>query len=245
MKLQVALAKIRSKIRRQTAEVEESEHEGGEINLVPYLDIVTNTVIFMLATAAGAVALANINVSAPRYSDPRTASATQTPPDQKPEEKLNLTIVVSNKGFIVAGAGGVIDAAAALRDLKGAYPGNAYLSKRAARAAAEGELPTIRCKTPLKGQRCPAFIATQRNTKLEIDEKVWVDQYDYQLLTLMLKMIKKKFPQERQVILSGDRNIPYQVIVRTMDYVRGKATIKCSGDDGCLFDQVVLSAGVQ
>ncbi len=58
-------------------------------------------------------------------------------------------------------------------------------------------------------------------------------------------MIKKQFSHERQVIISADRNIPYQVVVRTMDHVRGKSTVKCTGDDGCLFDEIVLSAGVQ
>jgi biopolymer transport protein TolR len=242
--LHTALGKVRAKIRRQTAEVEESEHEGGEINLVPYLDIVTNTVIFMLATAAGAVALANINVSAPRYSTPSAAVATATP-DKKPEKKLNLTIVVSNKGFIVAGAGGVIDARAAQVELRKAYPSDAYVNNRTSRTASEGELPTIPCLTALRAGRCPAFITKRRNTKLDVDEQIWVDQYDHKLLVKMLKMIKKQFSHERQVILSADRNIPYQVVVRTMDQVRGKSTQKCTGDDGCLFDQVVLSAGVQ
>ncbi|MCK5799328.1 MAG: biopolymer transporter ExbD [Deltaproteobacteria bacterium] len=244
MNLHTALSKVRAKIRRETARIEEAAHEGGEINLVPYLDIVTNTVIFMLATAAGAVALANINVSAPRYSTPSAAAASATP-DKPSEKKLNLTIVVSNKGFIVAGAGGVIDAKAAQDDLRKAYPSDAYVSKRLASPATEGELPTIRCKTTLRADRCPAFLTKRHNAKLEIDEMVWIDRYDHRLLVKMLKMIKKQFSHERQVIISADRNIPYQVVVRTMDHVRGKSTVKCTGDDGCLFDEIVLSAGVQ
>lgn len=244
MNLHTALAKVRAKIRRQTAEIEEAEHEGGEINLVPYLDIVTNTVIFMLATSASAVLLANINVSAPRYSTPSAASAAG-PDDQKPEKKLNLTIAVSNKGFIIAGAGGVIDAKQAQEELRKSFSTNAYVAKRLAQPASEGELPSIRCKSALKAERCPAYLTKKKNTKLNIVEDYWVDQYDYKLLTLILKSIKKQFSHERQVILSADRSIPYQIVVKTMDKVRGKSTTKCTGDDGCLFDQVILSAGVQ
>jgi len=214
-----AFAKVRAKIRREAAEVEESEHEGGEINLIPYLDIVTNTVIFMLATTASAVVLANISVSAPRYTDPTTA-AIQADPNQEPKERLNLTIAISNKGFIVAGAGGVMK-------------------------APDGSLPTIPCAQALKAGRCPAFITKRHNAKLGIDEKVWVDHYDRKALITLLTKVKKRFPNERQVILSADRNIPYQVVVHSMDTIRGKRTAKCTGDDGCLFDQVVLSAGVQ
>ena len=64
-----------------------------------------------------------------------------------------------------------------------------------------------------------------------------------------IKLFKKdgkyQFRHERKVILTADRNIPYHVVVKTMDTLRGKATKACTGDDNCLFDQVILSAGVQ
>ena len=53
-----ALAKVRGKIRREIAAAEDAEWEGGEINLVPYLDIVVNTVIFLLATTTSALSMA-------------------------------------------------------------------------------------------------------------------------------------------------------------------------------------------
>lgn len=212
-----AFAKIRSRIRREIAEVEESEHEGGELNLVPYLDIITNTVIFLLATTASVVALANINVAAPRYETPGAASTTA--PNKQPEEKLNLTVAVSYKGFIVGGAGGV---------MKGP----------------DGDLPTIKCTAALRNERCPAFLGTRLNSRNE-SEPIWVDKYDYKGLIKLLKQVKEKYPGERQVILSADRSVPYQVVIRVMDTLRGKPTTKCTGQDGCLFDQVVLSAGVQ
>ena len=211
------MAKVRARIRREHAAAEEAAEEGGELNLVPYLDIVTNVVIFLLATVSSAIALGNINVSAPRYSDPATASSSSDPEDNKP--KLNLTVAVSNTGFIVGGAGGVMK-------------------------HSDGSLPTIRCSQPLKGGRCPAYLGSRVNDRGE-REPVWVDNYDYGSLKKLLENVKTQYPNERQVILNADRRIPYQVIVRTMDLLRGNATKACNGKDGCYFDQVVLSAGVQ
>lgn len=217
LSLRAHMAKVRGRIRRQIAQAEEEEHEGGELNLVPYLDILVNTIIFLLATTASALALANINVNSPRYEEP---AAGATAADPQPEEaKLNLTVAVSYKGFIVAGAGGVI---------KGA----------------DGQVPTIKCSVPLQKDRCPAFAVTRTNSEGQ-SETVWVDKYNYKALSKMISEVKEKYPNERQAILSADRTIPYKVVVKTMDTLRGNATKKCTGKDGCLFDQVILSAGVQ
>jgi biopolymer transport protein ExbD len=97
---------------------------------------------------------------------------------------------------------------------------------------------------PLVKGRCPAFYATRVTTKGE-RVRVWRDEYDYKGLIKLMKKAKEKFSHERQVILTADRHVPYKVVVSTMDALRGVATEKCTGDDGCLFDQVILSAGVQ
>ena len=41
---------VRAAMRRLRTESEEAEEESGEINLVPYMDIVTNIIIFLLVT---------------------------------------------------------------------------------------------------------------------------------------------------------------------------------------------------
>lgn len=212
-----AFARIRARIRREIVTAEEEAESGGEINLVPYLDIIVNTVIFLLATTASVLALANINVNSPRYEDASVGAVAQADEDEKP--KLNLTVAVSKTGFIVAGAGGVM-------------------------TAPDGSSPTIKCLTPLQQGRCPAYIATRTGGGGE-KEPVWVDKYDYQGLAKMMHQIKERYPEERQAILTADPPIPYKVVVETMDTIRGAATLKCTGKDGCLFDQVILSAGVQ
>ena len=48
---------IRSRMRRMREKFEETEEEHGEINLVPYMDIVTNIIIFLLASVVNQVPL--------------------------------------------------------------------------------------------------------------------------------------------------------------------------------------------
>lgn len=212
-----AFAKVRSRVRREIQAVEEAEHEGGEINLVPYLDIITNTVIFLLATTVSVVALANINVTAPRYAPPSAGAASEESDPDRPD--LNLTITVSYGGFIIAGSGAVL-------------PGP------------DGQLPTIKCRTPLEKGRCPAYLGSRMGDE-GIAEPVWIDNYHYKKLSEELAKVKKQYAKERRVILLADRTVPYQVVVRAMDTIRGTPTTRCTGKDGCLFDQVILSAGVQ
>ena len=56
-------SQVRAATRRMRDHVEEIEEEAGELNLVPYMDIVTNIIIFLLASVVNQVALGNINVS--------------------------------------------------------------------------------------------------------------------------------------------------------------------------------------
>src|ERR1700749_1287699 len=114
--------RLRTKLRKIREQGEEMAEEGGELNLIPYLDIVTNVIMFMLATTTFAAALGDINVSSPT-----TSAATQlnTPPPE-PKNDLNLTVSVSDKGFTIAASGAVlyqgfsIDAAGNLQQPAGA-----------------------------------------------------------------------------------------------------------------------------
>jgi biopolymer transport protein ExbD len=90
-------------MRRLKAESDEAEEETGDINLVPYMDIVTNIIIFLLASVVTQVSLGNINASSPTIgAGPAEA---ETKPDKPP---LNLTVTVAANGFIIGGSGAVI-----------------------------------------------------------------------------------------------------------------------------------------
>ena len=57
--------KQRAAVRRREDDVEEDEITSGELNLIPYLDIVTNIVMFLLATVTFQAVTGNINVNTP------------------------------------------------------------------------------------------------------------------------------------------------------------------------------------
>jgi biopolymer transport protein ExbD len=146
-----------------------TEEDTGDLNIVPYLDIVVNLVMFMLLSMTGLISFGVLNVSAPKIGG-EAAVAGETAP------RLLLTVAIGKDGFYVAGAGGVLGADAA--------------------AGAAGRPPSI----PLVEGR-----------------------YDYAALTAELVRVKDRFPSETQVILSADPDVPYDVLIQTMDACRETA----------------------
>src|SRR6478672_7533996 len=98
-------SQVRASMRRMREHVEEIEEEAGELNLVPYMDIVTNIIIFLLASVVNQVSLTNINVTVPAISSGGGSAADNEPPPKPP---LNLTVSVGASGFTVAASGGVL-----------------------------------------------------------------------------------------------------------------------------------------
>lgn len=79
------------------------EEDGTELNIVPYLDILMNLIMFMLLSITGLSAFGILNVSAPSYGN--QAQAQQDSGDQP---KLLLSVLIQKKGFYVAGTGAVL-----------------------------------------------------------------------------------------------------------------------------------------
>jgi biopolymer transport protein ExbD len=157
---------------------EEIEEEAGELNLVPYMDIVTNIIIFLLASVVNQVALGNVNVTVPTLSSGGGASSDDQP-DKKP---LNLTVSVGATGFTVAASGGV--------------------------------LPVI--------------------------PKLANGQYDYKSLAAKLLEIKSSPDNavETKANFNADANIPYDIVVATLDAMRQTEEGKI------LFPDVAFAAGI-
>src|ERR1700722_3248982 len=87
----------RSRIRRLSAPKELSpDEEGGELNIIPFLDIITNVLMFVLATIS-------VTFTTMIDSQPPRASGAGARPPTKPS--LSLNIVVIDKGFIVSAFG--------------------------------------------------------------------------------------------------------------------------------------------
>jgi biopolymer transport protein ExbD len=87
----------RSKIRRLSEPKEHSPDEaGGELNIVPFLDIVTNVLMFVLATIS-VTFTATIDTYPPRAGSGARAPTTPT---------LGLTVLVVPDGFSLKARGG-------------------------------------------------------------------------------------------------------------------------------------------
>ncbi len=117
--------RLRAKMRKIRDHGEAMAEEGGELNLIPYLDIVTNVIMFMLATTTFAAALGDINISTPTAGG---ASVENDPNKPPPKASMNLTVSVSEAGFTIAASGAVlhqgfsIDAAGNIVDGGGGIP---------------------------------------------------------------------------------------------------------------------------
>jgi biopolymer transport protein ExbD len=87
----------RSRVRRLSRPRELSpDEEGGELNIVPFLDIITNVLMFVLATIT-------VTFTTMIDSQPPRISGSSVRPPTKPT--LSLNIIVIDKGFIVSAFG--------------------------------------------------------------------------------------------------------------------------------------------
>lgn len=88
-------------IRKRTTvhELDPSEHMG-ELNIVPFLDIVVNIIVFLLATSEAVLAIAQIDAQLPSLG--RRVGRTQL----EEGSTLNLSVTITGSGIIVSGSGG-------------------------------------------------------------------------------------------------------------------------------------------
>ncbi len=173
-------------MRRMRDEYEEAAEESGELNLVPYLDIVSNIVMFLLATITMSATLANVNVSAPSYGSAEAAAPTA---DRPP---LNLTLQVSEAGFTIAGSGAVM------------------------KNPKTNDVPTIPRDGGARGDGA----------------------YPYATLTALVASIKAQWKDETRVVFVANPDVPYEIVVKTLDAVRRDVGGRL------MFPDVVFSPGI-
>jgi biopolymer transport protein TolR len=159
-------AQQRSKIRRLSQPKELAvDEEGGELNIVPFLDIIMNVLMFVLATVS-VTFTATIDTF-----PPRAGGAGARPPSTP---TLGLTVFISGDGFGLKAQGGNV------------APG---------------------CNGTGSGLAIP-----RRGT-----------EYDFASLKACADKLKHASPDfagETQVIITASPNVPYQVVISTMDSVR-------------------------
>jgi biopolymer transport protein TolR len=165
--------------------------ESVGLNLIPYLDIVINIIMFMLFTSTGLLQIGVINVNAPKYQDQDQGSAMQEnqPPDEK---QINLTVGITYQGLFIAGVGGVIGGS----------------SPDIAADAQKGPTIPLLTNDPI----CRDSMAKRVPPPASC--------YDLARLTRELIKIKNVFPNETKVIIYAQPDVPYETLVKVMDSSR-------------------------
>jgi len=69
--------------------------ESGELNLVPYLDIITNMTLFLLASMSSGI-LGNLNASVPPIADKAVGTKD---PNQVEDKRLRMIVAVTKSGL--------------------------------------------------------------------------------------------------------------------------------------------------
>ena len=92
----------RAYVRKRTKHSDPDPSEiAGELNIVPFLDIVVNIIIFLLATVQAVLAVAQLDAQLPALG--RRVGRTQL---DDAGSTLNLSVTITSAGVIVSGSGG-------------------------------------------------------------------------------------------------------------------------------------------
>jgi len=210
-------------MKKREEEIAVEELEGGEINLVPYLDIITNIVLFLLASVTAGLVLGSINSSLPEYAE----GAAPTNPNQNPNEEPPVQLVcaigrLEIQLFSLSGQEGTL--AAPKLKLPARKPGVDYDFAKLNDAAAEivkrrwGSKPMLR----------------------EVDGKPACIIYSAQAKREESHPLTDCRPQKAtEVYLIADGEIPYATVVAAMDALRE------TKDGTILFPGIIFSSGIQ
>jgi biopolymer transport protein ExbD len=91
----------RSYIRKRTAVGSGDPSETvGELNIIPFLDIVVNLIMFLLATTEYVLLISQIQSDLPKIARGRSKS------NDEVSTPLNLNVTVTDSGVLVSGSGG-------------------------------------------------------------------------------------------------------------------------------------------
>jgi biopolymer transport protein ExbD len=199
--------RTRAAIKRREDMIEQEELESGELNLIPYLDMVTNLMLFLLASVSAGLILVQIDTTLP---DKASAPSAATTPAQSPDDQpLKLVVsILRDRAMLwsITGLEGTLDA-----------PKLVLL-----RTGRDGDA----CDGPYMCESNSCDGATQKCVPSR-DEPAPV--FDYRALNSAMFEIasrrytgKQRKPETYQAILMADGAIPYSTIVSVMSAMRCK-----------------------
>ena len=204
--------KQRRAVARREAQIEDEELESGEINLIPYLDIVTNLMLFILASVAANIIFGQINTTLPDQGAP-PASQQNDPAKDPNDQPIGLAVAVTRDEIIVFSFSGL---EGTLKEPKARIP-----------------------RTGRPGDRCDSSFECETNRcgarqVCELDPKADVTPvFDYRKLNdTLVEIANRRFndparPPYRkletyQAVLMADPSIPYGSLISVISAMRCK-----------------------
>jgi biopolymer transport protein ExbD len=216
-------SKLRNAVRRREDQIEHEEMESGELNLVPYLDIVTNLMLVFLSAVSSGIIFSQINTMLPDSSSAPAPSA-DIKPNEKPEDQpLKLVVSVTRDQAILWSLSG-------LEEKKLNDP-NVRKFERMGRI---GE----KCDGGYMCESSSCDIATSKCIK---SNDVDVPVFNYRALnTALLDIANRRYLGKNRgektysITLMADGSIPYSTIVSMMGAMRCKMPEVGKNSDGCM-----------
>ncbi len=212
-------SKTRAAVRKREDWIEQDEMESGELNLIPYLDMVTNLMLFLLASVTAGLILAQINTTLP---DKAPVGTTQKTPSTNPDEQpLGLYVSIQRNEMILWSVSKLEGT------LKEPKPGNVFT-----RIAGTQGMP---CDGPYM---CETNLCTAGVCAASTEDPQPI--YPYRKLNeALLEIANRRYvgKQRKQdtytIVVQADGSIPYSVIVSVMAAMRcplpefGKESVRC------------------
>jgi biopolymer transport protein TolR len=201
-------SKTRAAVKRREDNIEQEEMESGELNLIPYLDMVTNLMLFLLASVSAGLILVQIDTTLPdkQTAPQQTTQAPSTTPDDQP---LKLVVSVTRDRAILWSISGL--------------EGTLSASKQ------------VFLRTGRDGEACDGAYMCESNSCDSASQKCVPSRddpapvFDYRALNAaMFEIANRRYtgklrkPETYQAILMADGAIPYSTIVAVMSAMRCK-----------------------
>lgn len=205
-------SKTRAAVRRREDQIEQEEIESGELNLIPYLDMVTNLMLFLLFSISAGIIFTQIDTTLPDKATATNASSpSQNPnPDDQP---LKMVVSITKDKLLLWSITGI---EGTLAQPKAAFPRSGHDGD-----SCDGPYmcesgycgPTLKCGPSPSANNAP----------------VPTPVFDYRGLSNALYEIanrhyngKVRKLETYQIILMADGSIPYATIASTMAAMRCK-----------------------
>ena len=202
------------------------ELDEPHLNLNSMMDLFAVLIPALLMMSA-VVEVSVINVSAPAIGG---SDAAPPPPSDKPP--LNLTVTITDKGYIVAGSGGVLSGPGAtpVPNQPGQGPTIPLVQRNVICSRYRGLWPPPRARNRDQ-ERCK---------KPEESRSFWI--YDTSALAKKILEVKDAFPDERRIVIAAGPDTEYEAVIDVMDATRDIRD--AGGEIRVLFDEAVLSPGM-